>query len=181
MKHLPEPSAELIKGVTQQQLTDKKASEYTSILVMYRDDKGVDRYRDIYSPDFAKGFPLADAADFANGAHYVPGDVTEARRQGHTVKFDPDLHQWTFEIQIQIPIIKSMFQVYETVLHKKSNSVYMIICGPDKTRLEATNTPAYAYRKDDEPEGIIWVRSQEEMEDGRFESISRSNSTKHST
>lgn len=32
-------------------------------------------------------FPPADAEDLANGARFIPGDVTDARRKGQTVTF----------------------------------------------------------------------------------------------
>ena len=39
-------------------------------------------------------FPIDDATDFANGARYSPGEVTDARRRGERVIFDADAHQW---------------------------------------------------------------------------------------
>lgn len=39
-------------------------------------------------------FPADDASDFANGARYIPGEVTDARRLGQRVVFDAEAHQW---------------------------------------------------------------------------------------
>ena len=51
--------------------------------------------------------------------------------------------------------------------HVKSGKVYRVVCGPTSgLRLEGTNSPAYLYKGEDSR--IAWVRSQEEMEDGRF-------------
>lgn len=40
-------------------------------------------------------FPAADVKDFEKGARYIPSEVTLARRNGETVVFDREHHQWT--------------------------------------------------------------------------------------
>ena len=40
-------------------------------------------------------FPVDDAVDFQNGARYIPGEVTVARRNGERVSFDAEAHKWT--------------------------------------------------------------------------------------
>lgn len=58
------------------------------------------------------------------------------------------------------------FPLDSHIRHKKSGGIYQIKLTPDKGRLEATSQPAYGYESDD---GTVWLRSQTEMEDGRFE------------
>lgn len=53
--------------------------------------------------DMGRFFPQSDAADFANGARYIPGEVTMARRRGQTVQFDRVAHQWTMPDGSKIP------------------------------------------------------------------------------
>lgn len=53
-----------------------------------------------------------------------------------------------------------------TWLHVKSQRLYMIV---GTCRLEATNTPAFLYRNDDD--GIVWARDMDEFLDGRFERL----------
>lgn len=60
-----------------------------------------------------------------------------------------------------------MFQRADLVRHV-NGTVYVILHTPDHVRIEATNEPGYAYVKHDEPGSTIWIRSQGEMEDGRF-------------
>lgn len=61
---------------------------------------------------------------------------------------------------------KGIFSKGVAIKHIKSGGVYLVVGTPDENyRLEATNTPAYVYRGKD---GVIWLRCQEEMEDGRF-------------
>ena len=50
--------------------------------------------------------------------------------------------------------------------HKKSRHVYVII---GVCQLEATNTPAFLYRRP--KEGITWARDMDEFLDGRFERV----------
>lgn len=63
------------------------------------------------------------------------------------------------------------FHKGDTVRHIKAKHKYAIMGTPDRYRLESTNTPAYAYTDGNE----MWVRCQEEMEDGRFELVKRHN------
>jgi len=39
--------------------------------------------------------PGDDAKDFRDGARYIPGEVTIARRNGERVTFDRNEHKWT--------------------------------------------------------------------------------------
>jgi hypothetical protein len=39
--------------------------------------------------------PASDAQDFRDGARYIPGEVTIARRNGERVTFDASAHKWT--------------------------------------------------------------------------------------
>jgi hypothetical protein len=59
------------------------------------------------------------------------------------------------------------FQKGQKVRHVKSGHIYFIHITPDKLRIEASGEPAYAYGAG--TIGDAWVRSQSEMEDGRFE------------
>jgi hypothetical protein len=45
--------------------------------------------------DAGQSFPRSDAEDFSNGARYIPGEVTLARRDGKKVVFNSRLHEWT--------------------------------------------------------------------------------------
>lgn len=38
--------------------------------------------------------PIDDAADAMQGARYIPGEVTLARRRGERVVFSPETHTW---------------------------------------------------------------------------------------
>lgn len=62
------------------------------------------------------------------------------------------------------------FQKKAVVLHLKTGRHYVIMLTPeDGLTMEETGTPAYAYQAHDPGEDSrIWVRSQAEMEDGRF-------------
>jgi hypothetical protein len=64
----------------------------------------------------------------------------------------------------------------DRIRHKKSCKDYMVLLTPQHgLRIEATNEPAYAYQamwSGRDP--IVWVRSQEQMEDGRFEIVMHS-------
>lgn len=62
---------------------------------------------------------------------------------------------------------KPVFTINQKVLHTKSGNIYTVKGLPANYRIETTNTPAYAYL--DEDFQVVWVRSQTEMEDGRFE------------
>lgn len=62
------------------------------------------------------------------------------------------------------------FEVNNIVKHVKTGGLYRIVGTPDVYRLEADNTPAYAYIsiEGDLHNNPIWVRGKSEMEDGRF-------------
>jgi hypothetical protein len=73
------------------------------------------------------------------------------------------------------------FDRASVVRHIKSAGLYVIVLGPHLVKIEATAQPAYAYRalqNDGTPTGALWVRSQAEMEDGRFELVSEHNPEK---
>jgi len=48
----------------------------------------------ISSPNGSKLFPAEDIEDISKGAHYIPGEVTDARRRGENVRFDPKKMHW---------------------------------------------------------------------------------------
>lgn len=62
-----------------------------------------------------------------------------------------------------------MFAVGDKVTHQKTQMTYVIEFLPDEFMLEATNEPAYGYRAVGGTR--VWVRSQLEMEDGRFAKV----------
>lgn len=70
-----------------------------------------------------------------------------------------------------------MFRRKQVVRHLKTRGVYRIVHTPEHCFIEATGEPAYAYQflflpgAPAERRGRIWVRSQREMEDGRFEPV----------
>ncbi len=62
----------------------------------------------------------------------------------------------------------SLFKKDQTICHKKTGNNYKICEVPEQfKRLEATNESFYEYQCT--TTGLVWVRSQREMEDGRFE------------
>lgn len=70
------------------------------------------------------------------------------------------------------------FEVGQIVKHVKTGVIYHIIGTPkDNYRLEHNNQPAYLYQsiEGDIYANPIWVRSQLEMEDGRFVLLVSSN------
>lgn len=66
------------------------------------------------------------------------------------------------------------FNKGDLVKHVKSMGIYRILECPDVVRIEATGGPGYLYRAEllFQP-AIQWVRSQTEMEDGRFELLGK--------
>lgn len=52
-------------------------------------------------------FPMSDVSDFNKGARYIPGQVTDARRRGEHVQFNPEKHQWTMPDGTKIPAGRS--------------------------------------------------------------------------
>lgn len=59
-----------------------------------------------------------------------------------------------------------------TMVRHKNGGVYLVVLAPDDgLRIEKNGKPAYAYRAFLEGDSSIWVRPQEEMEDGRFTKI----------
>lgn len=59
----------------------------------------------------------------------------------------------------------TLFKKNDRVYHVKSGNTYTIDGTPDTHRLESNGDPCYTYCGSD---SIVWVRSQKEMEDGRF-------------
>jgi len=51
--------------------------------------------------------------------------------------------------------------------HKKTGNVYRVVLAD--CRIEATNTEAVAYQRDDDHASVVWVRPYTEFTDGRFE------------
>lgn len=62
------------------------------------------------------------------------------------------------------------FKKRALVVHVKTNTLYRILHTPKRAKIEATGEPCYVYVKhvSDDQGAPIWVRSQTEMEDGRF-------------
>lgn len=63
------------------------------------------------------------------------------------------------------------FNLGDTIKHVRSGNVYRITGTPEPTdgvryQIEPTNEPAYAYTNEN---GVVWIRSQTKMEDGRFD------------
>jgi hypothetical protein len=63
-----------------------------------------------------------------------------------------------------------MFVLGQEVMHCKTQGLYKIVGLPAKYILEKTREHAYAYEAmdGDAPKGVIFMRCQKEMEDGRF-------------
>lgn len=57
------------------------------------------------------------------------------------------------------------FEIESRVRHTVTRQEYWIEATPDRCRIEATGEPAYAYRSET---GVLWISTQDEMEDGRF-------------
>lgn len=56
-----------------------------------------------------------------------------------------------------------------SVVRHRNGTEYIIHETPDQCRIEAENTPAYAYKaRWYTSDNRLWVRPQSEMEDGRF-------------
>jgi uncharacterized iron-regulated membrane protein len=70
-------------------------------------------------------------------------------------------------VQPKLPL----FRPGQVVTHLKTKGEYRIHGTPDNYVIEATGEPAYAYgarKQEGSNLGKIWIRSQTEMEDGRF-------------
>jgi hypothetical protein len=67
--------------------------------------------------------------------------------------------------QLPEPTKPFKFHRYQLVEHIKTGHIYEICGVPDEYVIEKTWEPAYAYLL---PSGIKCIRSQAEMEDGRF-------------
>lgn len=67
------------------------------------------------------------------------------------------------------------FKSGDIVKHLKTGNLYIVEIDSESCRLEATNEPAYAYRRADGSDFRVWIRSAEKMEDGRFEINENSN------
>lgn len=55
--------------------------------------------------------------------------------------------------------------LYSRWLHKKTKHTYIVV---GFCQLEATNTPAILYVRDDDRTGVPWARDQKQFFDGRF-------------
>jgi hypothetical protein len=71
------------------------------------------------------------------------------------------------ELTITPEIGMFKFRLGEEVKHVKTGGIYIIVGLPNEFVIEATREAAYAYLM---PDGRTCIRSQTEMEDGRFES-----------
>lgn len=58
------------------------------------------------------------------------------------------------------------FKGGDIVRHVRTKNLYEIKALPDLLRIESTGEPAYAYLG--KSDRLVWVRSQAQMEDGRF-------------
>ena len=67
--------------------------------------------------------------------------------------------------------MSALYPANTKVRHIKSGGTYLIVADPSTLRLEETITPAYAYKKAEGTSLLIWVRPQDQMEDGRFEPV----------
>jgi len=63
------------------------------------------------------------------------------------------------------PPTPPLFRAGDELEHRKGGR-YVIVATPEQCRIEASAEPAYAYLA--KADGLLWVRSQREMEDGRF-------------
>jgi hypothetical protein len=63
------------------------------------------------------------------------------------------------------------FMINDGIRHVKTGDIYYVIGTPDTFRIESTNEPAYVYQKT--RLSAAWVRSQSEMEDGRFQLVDK--------
>jgi hypothetical protein len=61
----------------------------------------------------------------------------------------------------------ALFKAGQAVRHAKSGCVYDIVYTPSQVVIERTWEPAYAYMAN----GVMCIRPQTEMEDGRFEKV----------
>lgn len=69
--------------------------------------------------------------------------------------------------QLKEPNFPLHFTIGDIICHQKNPDVKYVITGlPIDYRIEKTNEPAYAYI---DRKGVIWIRPQTEMEDGRFQ------------
>jgi len=69
-----------------------------------------------------------------------------------------------------------LFKLGDKVYHLKSKGLYRIVGIPGNCILTDTDTPAYIYTAtNDLYSKRIYIRSQKEMEDGRFKLISKCN------
>lgn len=61
------------------------------------------------------------------------------------------------------------FKNNDVLCHIKSGGMYTVVGTPEFYRIESTGEPAYAYTAMwGRNVGVIWIRGQQEMEDGRF-------------
>lgn len=65
--------------------------------------------------------------------------------------------------------MKYKFDAYDLVQHRNGTQYQILF----KCTIEKTLVPCYAYRKAYEPDAVIWIRPEDEMEDGRFFLISK--------
>lgn len=64
-----------------------------------------------------------------------------------------------------------MFPRGSFIKHVKTQGLYTVMIDPSYARIEATLDPAYGYVGSNHNTATLWIRSQHEMEDGRFELV----------
>ena len=64
-----------------------------------------------------------------------------------------------------------MFKFKDNVLHVETQEKYQITGLPANFIMTGSRLPSYAYKKLDDTSDVQFIRSKEEMEDGRFELV----------
>ncbi len=104
------------------------------------------------------------AAELQPGGHIVVGgDGKEGR----------------ISLDIRFIRFTPLFEEPDIVLHEKSGKLYRIMQSPASMVLESTGERAYAYQAYKNADLRIWVRSQAEMEDGRFRKVTEKEAEQH--
>ncbi len=104
------------------------------------------------------------AAELHPGGHIVVGgDGKEGR----------------ISLDIRFIRFTPLFEEPDIVLHEKSGKLYRIMQSPASMVLESTGERAYAYQAYKNADLRIWVRSQAEMEDGRFRKVTEKEAEQH--
>lgn len=100
-------------------------------------------------------------AELRTGITQNPDDVK---------KIADKIDKEAMEIMLDIAS-KPLFGKSALIKHVKTGNSYIIMSVPQFCRIESTGEPAYAYQGAD---GLLWVRSQREMEEpGRFVNVNK--------